>query len=626
MTKCASPCGELKCSSTRSAGQARIASPKQRARPAPLNLDELEAKSSRPKSARLGLLVAATAAAEAVTDVSGISELVGKAVAATCTPSARALLVDGYEYNLPKEGASPTVSLLGQLASVCGDQARGAVSQAIREMIIARRTPVKVKAPKSPKLAAVEAKTSSKEQQDAVEPFPDTHELQQPVLTNSSQRESERKEAVQADGVDSPSQAFPGSGEGSFVVRSVFNRQRSNISMTSSRTSITPKVSPDQGCSSPRRGSQTVQERVRPPALGPDTSDSSASASSTISPASVRSRTSSFNAGSAKSGFFKYQRQQSARQTVTPAPAVSMRQSLCSGPLKEVGARFRQAYSHRTSEVRKVQEMVTESTYTREVIQLASELRLPVGDVLQVRATFDSFDQNCSSTLNFEEFQAAVTKLIRDHADACPEGIRRKCREHWVACDRDHSGEIDFSEFLRWFSVVRLHEEFSASSEQRILSELARKYNMEQKVVQDVKNSFDQHDSDRSGKVGLEEFEFVLHKILRVPVGVELPRARVQQLWREVDLSHDGSISFEEFLSWFVRRSETLCPYEDFYRNVRRLDASRIDPPAYPLRDTPGSEPVTVDWQSTASVASASLQLQQTPASVKPSPRMTRRL
>ncbi len=65
----------------------------------------------------------------------------------------------------------------------------------------------------------------------------------------------------------------------------------------------------------------------------------------------------------------------------------------------------------------------------------------------------------------------------------------------------------------------------------------------------ELKNSFDYNDSNRDGKISLEEFKNMLDELESY---VSDGEARIG--FSAIDSDHDGAIDFDEFLAWWTER------------------------------------------------------------------------
>jgi len=224
-----------------------------------------------------------------------------------------------------------------------------------------------------------------------------------------------------------------------------------------------------------------------------------------------------------------------------------------------------------------------ESVTTWDVIKLARSLNIPIEEVRVVKSVFSRLDDNENGCLEFREFERAAVLLVQEQRmEVSKQCVRALCTAHWSKGDRNKSGTIDFHEFLRWWAENRFREDLLLSAEQRKCRELAKKHGVAEETLEHIKHCYDLFDSDGSGVIDVHEFRQILHCVLRVPPGVELPERRIQCFWRELDRDGSGEADFEEFLPWWLSRCSTLLPYDGFYRRVRCLRLQAPDPPAYP--------------------------------------------
>lgn len=264
---------------------------------------------------------------------------------------------------------------------------------------------------------------------------------------------------------------------------------------------------------------------------------------------------------------------------------------------EDLGRRISMNFQTAADSVRVEERVAQDAASTFDIVKLARALNMTAEEVRKAKTVFDTLDEDDSRLLEYHEFERAVNLLLQEqHKKIPPSCVRALCSAHWSKSDRDKSGTIDFDEFLRWWATNRFKEELMLSEEERNLRDLARKYGVNEDSLQHIKLCFDAYDTDHSGIIDLREFRGILYKIMRVPHGVELPEGRVRSLWHELDRDGSGEAGFDEFLPWWLNRSETLLPYEAFYQRIRNLRDIRRDPPAYRAKpaatSAPADEPI----------------------------------
>merc|ERR1712232_375193 len=125
------------------------------------------------------------------------------------------------------------------------------------------------------------------------------------------------------------------------------------------------------------------------------------------------------------------------------------------------------------------------------------------------------------------------------------------------------------------------------------IRKLAKEYGIHVEYVESIKQCFDSYDLDNSGYVDIDEFKEILYKALRVPKQLELPPSRIQYFWSEINGSGSGKAGFGDFLVWWLRyfgddatslksKYTASLPFEDFYKQVRRIGSQHLDPLVYP--------------------------------------------
>mmetsp|Transcript_19722 Transcript_19722/g.35094 ORF Transcript_19722/g.35094 Transcript_19722/m.35094 type:complete len:255 (-) Transcript_19722:8-772(-) len=105
--------------------------------------------------------------------------------------------------------------------------------------------------------------------------------------------------------------------------------------------------------------------------------------------------------------------------------------------------------------------------------------------------------------------------------------------------DKDGSGEVDFSEYLRWWRTDDRFKHLPQDESQE----------MREWVVQ-VSDYFRQYDTDFSGYLDTEQFTKMFNESLS-DWGLSL-----EDVLDQADVNRDGKISLNEFISWYAGSQE----------------------------------------------------------------------
>jgi len=224
-----------------------------------------------------------------------------------------------------------------------------------------------------------------------------------------------------------------------------------------------------------------------------------------------------------------------------------------------------------------------------DVHRLARELSMPIDDIILIKTVFDSFDDNGDGSLDVDEFEKAVLRLLqlqlRDGSGTV-QRMKSISAWSWWEGDADHSEGVNFPEFLKWYSSNGFNEELLLSDRERWLRSVAKAHGLDANYVDTIKRCFDSFDADRSGTMTIDEFHMLLRKLLKVPPHVDLPESRVRHFWSQVVDESTGKAFFEDFVKWWLKTfgnndcgSSRQLPFEDFYRQVRRVGKRYLDPP-----------------------------------------------
>lgn len=217
--------------------------------------------------------------------------------------------------------------------------------------------------------------------------------------------------------------------------------------------------------------------------------------------------------------------------------------------------------------------------------KLATEWKIPFDMMKDAQSLFAEFcrrpepvpvaiyDPFKDGLMDREDLTKLLCKLTKcRNPERLPEELLRDAMD---TLDRNEGGCMNFEEFVMWFSKHAFTEALSLTFEQRDVRAVARKYNFSTAEVERCKQAFDLMDVNGSGDIDFPEFEKLVHQLLKVPNGMELPASRVKQYWREADVSGNGTVEFEEFVVFYRKyfqdyQAAGASPIEDFYRGVRR--------------------------------------------------------
>merc|ERR1712107_8611 len=114
------------------------------------------------------------------------------------------------------------------------------------------------------------------------------------------------------------------------------------------------------------------------------------------------------------------------------------------------------------------------------------------------------------------------------------------------------------------------------------LRQLAKVYGIPITDVENVWKEYVKFDGDKSGQIEKGEFQRLVCVLLRAKEDFEIPAARLDRLWIEADSDGGGTLSFEEFLLWYMKsfvphgmsaaecRRDGECPASTVYSKLGR--------------------------------------------------------
>lgn len=103
----------------------------------------------------------------------------------------------------------------------------------------------------------------------------------------------------------------------------------------------------------------------------------------------------------------------------------------------------------------------------------------------------------------------------------------RKKKKH--TADRDNNGTVDVEEYATWFSAFYFSEEMALDKADRVVCNLARKYDLSVVDTDRYKHTFDEFDTNGSGLIEFNEFKELLQELLKTIPGAGLPNERLRK-------------------------------------------------------------------------------------------------
>jgi len=201
-----------------------------------------------------------------------------------------------------------------------------------------------------------------------------------------------------------------------------------------------------------------------------------------------------------------------------------------------------------------------------DIVSLSKQYCIHVGEVRQRLAEFHKLDLKHTGTLNQQQFEQAVrqranlndSEVIPDHL-TLPKFRPTKSNTYKPdlsssAPSSIDSNACDFGEYLLWCMNTAYAEEILVPDpNERLVRKLARKNKFVVTDVERTKSVFDRFDNGHTGIIEEEEFGQILRVLMNIDSAIEMPAKRIKRYWCEVPKQCGVSVSFEEFLIWYLR-------------------------------------------------------------------------
>lgn len=208
---------------------------------------------------------------------------------------------------------------------------------------------------------------------------------------------------------------------------------------------------------------------------------------------------------------------------------------------------------------------------------MARDLKLPFDvmqdgvNVFKKHVGFEEGTNLLKYELNMDSFVDVLLDVTESSSiDSLSKAFVEKA---FKGADRDGGGTIDVHEFVIWHASIAFSEEVAMNEFDRNQRRIARQVGVQLVDLDRYRKAFEAFDADGSGAIELDEFTGILHMLLKVPDGHQLPEDRVLSMWRQADIECAGSLDFERFCHFYRNHFDenAECLLVDFYHSLRRV-------------------------------------------------------
>merc|ERR1719272_2379657 len=98
-----------------------------------------------------------------------------------------------------------------------------------------------------------------------------------------------------------------------------------------------------------------------------------------------------------------------------------------------------------------------------------------------------------------------------------------KLQASWKEADRNRNNKVEFEEFALWYSSRGFNQELLLTPQALQDRILAKKYGLSAPEVDHVRTKFKEFDEDKSGAIDFDEFQKLMHKLMKAPDELKLP-------------------------------------------------------------------------------------------------------
>jgi len=215
-----------------------------------------------------------------------------------------------------------------------------------------------------------------------------------------------------------------------------------------------------------------------------------------------------------------------------------------------------------------------------DVADLAHRWDLPLATVTEASKLFspsatlpgydDEEDVLRDGYLNTDAMMNIVCRLANM---SCVDDLSATPKEIMGIVDKNMDGTVDFHEFTCWYHERAFLEYMNLTKAEIETRRVGSRLGISVADMDIYKANFDRFDCNRNGAIELDEFRELVHSLMKVPAGLQIPESRVLHFWQECNRGCSGRVDLGEFVAFYVKHfnPDAPNPIEDYYKAIRRV-------------------------------------------------------
>jgi len=154
----------------------------------------------------------------------------------------------------------------------------------------------------------------------------------------------------------------------------------------------------------------------------------------------------------------------------------------------------------------------------------------------QVMSIFSHFDTDCSGAIDRDEFRAMAACMDLHMDDSEIDNV-------FTIVDLDKNGTIEFEEFYEWLIYSKRKGNIMKSGLKKLATHAGF---VPQDNPDKILEIFNKIDTDKSGAIDPDEFRALVRDM-----HLKMDDVEVMALFKSIDLDGNGTLEFNEFLTWW---------------------------------------------------------------------------